>query len=96
MTDISILKSAAAAALISCTLVISTAPAMAEGPSDDTRAAASKVKTHAGKGAARFDWLAARTAPAEERLVIAARAPGSGSWICSPAGFGSKSRCYKR
>lgn len=57
-----------------------------------TRAA---VKTHAGTGSARFDWLKGRN-PAPVVQVAASNAPGTGSWICSPAGFGSKSKCYKR
>ncbi|OOY13070.1 hypothetical protein BMG00_04505 [Thioclava marina] len=55
------------------------------------------VKSVAGKGSARFDWLAGGKSddrPAER--VASRRSPGTGSWICSPSGFGSKSRCYQR
>ena len=45
----------------------------------------------------KFDWLADRSNKARPILVSEVRTPrqiGSGSWICSPAGFGKKSRCY--
>lgn len=45
----------------------------------------------------KFDWLADRGNRARPILVSEVRTPrqiGSGSWICSPAGFGKKSRCY--
>lgn len=56
------------------------------------------VKSVAGKGAARFDWLAKRgpATPATVTRASGTPALGSGSWICSPAGFGSKSRCHQR
>ncbi|WP_038072265.1 hypothetical protein [Thioclava pacifica] len=55
------------------------------------------VKSAAGKGSARFDWLAGRKSDAQPaQRVSTRRAPGTGSWICSPSGFGSKSRCYQR
>ena len=56
------------------------------------------VKTAAGKGAARFDWLAtARSKTVHPPTRSAqARSLGNGSYVCSPAGFGSRSRCYKR
>lgn len=50
-----------------------------------------------------FDWLAKRPAArtpagAQVQLASAGRALprqiGRGSWICSPAGFGQKSRCH--
>jgi hypothetical protein len=46
---------------------------------------------------AKFDWLAKRGPAAKVTLVSDERTPtqiGRGSWICSPAGFGKKSRCY--
>ena len=46
-----------------------------------------------------FDWLAngsvassarkSKTAQVRNRVIT-----GEGSWICSPAGFGKRSRCY--
>ncbi|KEO58610.1 hypothetical protein DT23_16265 [Thioclava indica] len=56
------------------------------------------VKTVAGKGAARFDWLASarRTKTQAPTQTAQARSLGNGSYVCSPAGFGSRSRCYKR
>ena len=34
-------------------------------------------------------------APRPGGAVIRVRQMGSGSWICSPAGFGQRSRCYR-
>lgn len=49
---------------------------------------------------AQFDWLAKRNphADANTRILGAASGGrhGSGSWICSPAGFGKRSSCYNR
>ncbi|WP_226548819.1 hypothetical protein [Celeribacter naphthalenivorans] len=55
------------------------------------------VKSAAGVGAARFDWLA-KSASSEAAPVRVARTQmlGSGSWVCSPAGFNRKSRCVSR
>jgi len=53
------------------------------------------VKTAAGHGSARFDWLRRTTPVVAERVAYVAP-PGNGSWICSPSGFGSKSKCYRR
>jgi hypothetical protein len=45
-----------------------------------------------------FDWLAKKTALVPSRFNLdPAPVPtqiGKGSFICSPAGFGHKSRCY--
>ena len=45
-----------------------------------------------------FDWLAKKTALVPARFNLdPAPVPtqiGNGSYICSPAGFGHKSRCY--
>ena len=55
------------------------------------------AKSVAGKGSAKFDWLAKRNPSPEKPVLAAYNAPlGSGSWICSPAGFGKKSQCYAR
>lgn len=50
-----------------------------------------------------FSWFSnGRTAAEAERArrnltgVQSARLLGHGSWICSPAGFGKKSRCFPR
>ena len=60
-------------------------------------------------GAAAFDWLAkkrvARSGIVEDSVLVSSdgqptlqrkRFFGKGSWICSPAGFGKKSRCFAR
>ena len=45
-----------------------------------------------------FDWMAKKTAVIPARFSldpVPARAQiGNGSYICSPAGFGHRSRCY--
>lgn len=35
------------------------------------------------------------SSPREGAPVVRVRHMGSGSWICSPAGFGQRSRCYR-
>ncbi len=49
---------------------------------------------------AQFDWLANRNPNANAtsgvvRATVRGR-HGSGSWICSPAGFGKRSSCHRR
>lgn len=63
--------------------------------SDEILSPAAVVKTAAGQGEARFDWLNPGKDPAPTR-VVQSIAPGTGSWICSPSGFGSKSSCTRR
>ena len=56
------------------------------------------AKSSAGTGRTHFDWLAKRganDANTSHRLVRKASL-GRGSWICSAAGFGKKSSCYRR
>ena len=64
--------------------------------SDATASRLGTVKTVAGQGAARFDWLDTSGKPATPLRVAQSGVPGNGSWICSPSGFGSQSRCYRR
>ena len=58
------------------------------------------VPRQAKSKVAGFDWLAKRTPSAQIRIYRAStedrlpRQIGRGSWICSPAGFGKKSRCF--
>ncbi|TNE64704.1 MAG: hypothetical protein EP336_14510 [Rhodobacteraceae bacterium] len=53
--------------------------------------------TVGGSGGTRFDWLAGGKDVADAGMTTTAPTPqGSGSWICSPAGFGNHSRCYRR
>ncbi|MDQ2090285.1 hypothetical protein [Marimonas arenosa] len=56
------------------------------------------VKSVAGSGTARHDWLAKRSAVGSTKnsRVVQRVSLGRGSWICSPAGFNRKSRCYRR
>ena len=72
--------------------------ASAQGGMAEVRALPVMVSSAAGIGTARFDWLAKRVTASKTtaeqpgkrtRAVIA----GRGSYICSPAGFGRKSRC---
>ncbi|NVK45602.1 MAG: hypothetical protein HWE33_04785 [Rhodobacteraceae bacterium] len=60
-------------------------------------AAPKSVKSAAGVGAARFDWLAKPASPDVTPVRVArTQMLGSGSWVCSPAGFNRKSRCVSR
>lgn len=50
-----------------------------------------------------YDWLSPRTVPAssasraaKRRNAIRLSYAGKGSYICSPSGFGKKSRCFSR
>jgi hypothetical protein len=96
---IGLFKHAGVAALVAATLSTLAPAARAEQVGvialSPVRLAAKSV---AGKGEARFDWLAKRAVkPSEDAPLRTAAAPvGKGSWVCSPAGFGTKSRCYKR
>jgi hypothetical protein len=55
------------------------------------------VKSAAGQGATSFDWLQVRDSSEDAPRPVLRRASlGNGSWICSPAGFGKKSRCFRR
>jgi hypothetical protein len=87
------------AACIAMTIALIAPPVMAQQSAmvtlDPTRIA---VKTVAGKGSARFDWLASTRRQDATRPTVSAKAKslGNGSYVCSPAGFGSRSRCYKR
>lgn len=49
---------------------------------------------------ASFDWLSkpipAVTTQHRTNFAAANQKVGSGSWICSPAGFGRKSHCYSK
>jgi hypothetical protein len=58
------------------------------------------AKASSRDAGAQFDWLAKRNrnADASSRVVRASVAGrhGSGSWICSPAGFGKRSSCHRR
>lgn len=58
---------------------------------------ATTAKSVSGSGSTRFDWLAKRNSAKTKAPRISRRALlGNGSWICSPAGFNRKSRCFKR
>lgn len=45
-----------------------------------------------------FDWLAKKTLVTKARFLVpetsVPQQVGTGSYICSPAGFGHRSRCY--
>ncbi|MDU8925960.1 hypothetical protein RXV86_01045 [Alisedimentitalea sp. MJ-SS2] len=57
----------------------------------------SAVKSVAGSGATRHDWLQVRSSAGNAPEPVVRKASlGRGSWICSPAGFGKKSRCFRR
>lgn len=97
--SIKVIKHAGAAALVVAVLAGFAPVAQAEQVGVITLSPVRMAaKSAAGKGEARFDWLAKRAAkPAGSAPLRTAAVPvGKGSWVCSPAGFGTKSRCYKR
>ena len=55
-------------------------------------------KTIAGSGKSRFDWFGNVSKTNSAKIIKTSNTPslGNGSWICSAAGFGKQSRCYKR
>lgn len=80
----------------SCTLftaliVLHSAPNTAQAHSEKTRDATISSKS-AERTPARINLLAGPRAA--KRTTIRASQVGNGSYICSPAGFGRKSRCY--
>lgn len=76
--------------------IIGLAPAaQAEMAVTPKKPASTIVKTHAGKGSAHFDWMAKQGLNKQSRIQRVVL-HGRGTWICSPAGFGKKSRCYSR
>ncbi|WP_460273455.1 hypothetical protein [Celeribacter sp. ULVN23_4] len=78
-------------------LGVATAVQPAPAAASQTESASQKT-TVAGSGSARFDWLAGgqEVADASGTVLTRVAAQGSGSWVCSPAGFGKHSRCYRR
>lgn len=93
MTMFDLISRTAAAATVT---LIAIAPVHAETATIDILPTHGVVvKTAAGHGSARFDWLRP-TAPVTVQRVAYVAPPGNGSWICSPSGFGSKSKCYRR
>ena len=88
---------------IAC-LAIALTPATVKANSGAPRAGAA---VHMANGMV-FNWLApkksAKRTPQNVQIVSSDEAPtsrkkryfGKGSYICSPAGFGSKSRCFAR
>ena len=98
MTGRNIASGAVAAVLVSGLLIV-TGPS--ESRADALAIAPMKVALRMPKAQAirpvKFDWLAKRGPRERVTLVSAERTQsqiGNGSWICSPAGFGKKSRCY--
>ncbi len=82
-------------ALVMCVSMIGAANTATAGQGSPETGA--RKTTVAGKGASRFDWFATRATPvAKTRVIARVAAQGSGTWICSPAGFGAKSSCRRR
>jgi hypothetical protein len=81
------------------TALLGTATAaMAQGPqAEASQQPPPQSMVQSSRAAANgFDWLArtnATTAPRATRVAMV-RQVGHGSYICAPAGFGRKSRCY--
>lgn len=74
-----------------------TAPAaMAQGPKGESTVQGIQfTPSHGSRSAANgFDWLAP-TARTTKPPVTLVHQIGRGSYICAPAGFGRKSRCYQ-
>lgn len=77
--------------------------AFAQAGMAELRALPTLVSSAAGKGTASFDWLpkgkaltnAVSTAPIKPKLS-GRPALGKGRYVCSPAGFGRRSRCHSR
>jgi hypothetical protein len=71
------------------------AAALAQGPQAEAAQQPPPLAVvHASRTASNgFDWMA-RTNRRATTPVTLVRAIGRGSYICAPAGFGRKSRCY--
>ncbi|PTQ71985.1 hypothetical protein [Celeribacter persicus] len=92
MCPTGVLSKAALIAAFALGVMVAGAPVSAS----QTETGAQKT-TVGGRGDTRFDWLARGKDVADASSTVSATAPqGSGSWICSPAGFGNHSRCYRR
>jgi len=89
----SVLLSSLLMAGISLTIPIKEAQA-----SQFDKSSAGQKTTVAGHGPARFDWLASQKITDGVPVVKTSSTPslGNGTWICSAAGFGKQSRCYRR
>lgn len=90
---------AAAAAIVAANLIAMPfgAANAAQSESQDIAPIKVAVKTVAGQGSARFDWLANRNPnPQPSTRVIRSRMLGNGSWVCSPSGFGRRASCSQR
>ncbi len=77
--------------------IAAPAPVLAEVGLREPIKVSLRLSKPASARAGGFDWLAKRRPDAQVVRVSLAAAPrqiGSGSWICSPAGFGKRSRCY--
>lgn len=91
-------------AIAAACLAFALAPTVGQANSGAPRAGAS---VHMANGMV-FNWLApkknAKRTPQNVQIVSSDEATatprkryfGNGSYICSPAGFGSKSRCFAR
>ncbi|MCB1398630.1 MAG: hypothetical protein KDJ82_00890 [Rhodobacteraceae bacterium] len=88
--------------LFSAISIGASGAALAQGGFAELRTLPMLASSVAGKGTATFDWLAKRgklsnaaaTTPAKPKAPT--RTLGKGRYVCSPAGFGRKSRCYSR
>ena len=79
--------------LTAAALVI-TAVSVGEAPADTGTQSSGNVETTASTRApsAGINLL---SEPRTGQPAVRVRSMGSGSWICSPAGFGQRSRCYR-
>jgi hypothetical protein len=83
------------AALALAALIGLPAIARAQGPqAEAAQQPPPPAVVHASRTASNgFDWMAQTNRGATTRVTLV-RAIGRGSYICAPAGFGRKSRCY--
>ncbi|CUH67532.1 hypothetical protein TG4357_03063 [Thalassovita gelatinovora] len=98
MVKTAFLRKFSVIAVAAAGVIILAEAAQADGTVVPKQPTLKHAKSEAGAGKTHFDWLAksgANDANASRKTVRQASL-GRGSWICSAAGFGKKSRCYHR
>lgn len=88
-------NSSAFARIAVLSVILTVAPvASAVAQAGDTATANPRLQTTSSTRTpdARINLL---SQPRAGQPVVRVRQMGSGSWICSPAGFGQRSRCYR-
>jgi hypothetical protein len=80
------------ATLVCAVAVTSIWAAEAPANTDKTGGAAAPTTVSTRAPSAGLNLL---SGPRPSQLRVQVRSMGSGRWICSPAGFGQRSRCYR-